>query len=413
MKRLLVTIAVVGLVWTPWFHADAEGAATPDPPTLPTAAAPRAPSPPLDPEALAFGGAPEAGWDLFRAKGCVNCHAVWGQGGDVGPDLGRVRAGDFNTSAGQLAGTMWNHVPRMWEKMEEQNISISDITAEEMSHLFAFMLFIRYVDEPGDADEGRRTLQRARCHACHAVAGEGGSVGPDLESWARFVNPIVWAQKMWNHADDMAEQMQARGIAWPRFESRDLINIIAYVRSRGRAEAKEYLEPGSPARGRDLYQARGCAGCHADGRRGPDLDAARLPDTLAGIAARMWNHAPVMRRAMRGMAPSQRSLAAQEMADIIAYLLTRRYFLGKGDRDHGAQIYAAKGCVACHRIADIGGAVGPELTEARGKVSPVFMAYVMWRWGPQMMAEMTRMGLPWPNFSGEEMADLIAFLDRE
>jgi hypothetical protein len=40
------------------------------------------------------------------------------------------------------------------------------------------------------------------------------------------------------------------------------------------------------------------------------------------------------------------------------------------------------------------------------------MAYVMWRWGPTMTAEMTRQGLPWPSFSDDEMTDLIAFFDQ-
>lgn len=371
--------------------------------------------PPEDPELLAFGGDPEKGWDLFRSKKCVNCHGVWGQGADVGPDLGRVRAGNFNITAGQLAGTMWNHVPRMWEKMEEQDIRITDITAQEMSHLFAFMLFIRYVDEPGDPEQGERILRHHRCPSCHRLGDEGGSVGPDLERWARFVNPIVWAQKMWDHAEEMEAEMANMGIGWPRFGSQDLVNIIAYIRSRGRGEGKEYLEPGSPSRGKDLYTSRGCATCHTFGKQGraPDLDRVDLPNTLAGIASRMWNHAPAMQRAMRRINSDATSLEAQEMADIIAYLLTRRYFLGKGDAIAGGKVFAAKGCVTCHQLDEVGGRVGPELTEIRGRASPVFMAYVMWRWGPKMMAEMTRRGLPWPSFNDTEMADLIAFLDRK
>ena len=65
-----------------------------------------------------FSGDAQVGWDLFREKNCIRCHAVWGQGGEVGPDLGRTRTAG-HVSAGQLAGMMWNHVPRMWEKMEE------------------------------------------------------------------------------------------------------------------------------------------------------------------------------------------------------------------------------------------------------------------------------------------------------
>jgi cytochrome c2 len=284
-----------------------------------------------------------------------------------------------------------------------------------MSHLFAFLLFIRYVDEPGNAEQGERVLHRYRCDSCHAIGGQGGAVGPDLERWARFVNPIVWAQKMWDHAEEMEAQMASMGIGWPEFEPRDLVNIIAYIRSRGIGESKEYIEPGSPSRGKEIFGARGCETCHKiGGDRGGtiDLNEADLPETLAGIASRMWNHAPAMQRAMRRKSSPATSIEAQEMADVIAYVLTRRYYAGEGDPKRGAQVFEAKGCSTCHALGEGGGGVGPDLSSVRGNASPVFMAYVMWRWGPTMTAEMTRQGLPWPSFSDDEMTDLIAFFDQ-
>src|SRR5512143_68886 len=174
-------------------------------------------------------GDAETGWELFREKNCMRCHAVWGEGGDVGPDLGRTRTVGHLT-AGQLAAMMWNHVPRMWEKMEEGGIHLTPISPEEMSHLFAFLLFIRYADEPGDPAEGKGLLSKHKCDTCHAIDARGGTVGPDLAKWARFVNPVVWAQKMWKHALEMKERMIAMGIAWPQFNGQDLNNIVAYIR---------------------------------------------------------------------------------------------------------------------------------------------------------------------------------------
>ena len=80
----------------------------------------------LEAKTTLFTGDAEHGWRLFREKGCIRCHAVWGEGGDIGPDLGRTHTlGHIN--AGQLAGIMWNHVPRMWEKMEEGGIRLTPI----------------------------------------------------------------------------------------------------------------------------------------------------------------------------------------------------------------------------------------------------------------------------------------------
>ncbi len=360
-------------------------------------------------------GEAERGWSLFRDKGCVSCHAVWGQGGVSGPDLGRTRTLK-HTTAGQLAGVMWNHVPRMWERMEEGGMELTPISPEEMSHLFALLLFIRYADEPGDADSGKKVLNEHQCTQCHSVDEPGETVGPDLVEWARYVNPVVWAQKMWTHADAMKAAMDEAGIAWPEFRDSDLNDVVAYVRSRAASGEKEYLEPGSISRGKQVFEVRGCASCHTadDGEEGaPDLERIELPDTLSGIAARLWNHAPRMLEEIRRTGAPAQELQAQEMADVITFLIARRYFFAEGDAEAGGKVFLEKQCVRCHAIGESGGDVGPGFDAIAGNASPVLMAHAMWRFGQEMLGEMAKVGVPWPRFEGNEMADLIAFLNRE
>ena len=365
-----------------------------------------------------FTGDAEHGWSLFREKRCIRCHAVWGEGGDIGPDLGRTRTlGHIN--AGQLAGVMWNHVPRMWEKMDEGGIRLTPIAPKEMSDLFALLLFIRYADEPGDQAEGKRVLAKQGCDRCHSIDEKGGTVGPDLAKWARFVNPVVWAQKMWTHAPKMKDTMAAMGMAWPEFSGNDLINIVAYIRSRAVGEIKEYLEPGSIERGQRLFQERGCGSCHTLGENGgigPDLQAIHLPDTLSGIASQMWNHAPEMLQEVRKRGDDRnavKDLEPQEMADVITFVLARRYFFADGDAKEGSKIFFSKQCVACHGINEWGGHVGPRLDPIAGNASAILMAHAMWRYGPEMLTQMAERGIPWPHFEGSEMNDLMAFLNEE
>ena len=89
------------------------------------------------------------GWKVFTLKKCSACHSIWGEGGKGGPDLGTLP--ESYVSQSQLAALMWNHWPEMWGKMAAKKIPVQKIEKKEMADLFAFLYFIRYMDEPGDS----------------------------------------------------------------------------------------------------------------------------------------------------------------------------------------------------------------------------------------------------------------------
>src|SRR5919108_4861157 len=74
------------------------------------------------------GQEPVAGSRVFGAKGCVKCHAVNGLGGKVGPDLARVAQ---PRSFYDLAASLWNHAPRMADRMRELGIARPRLDAHE------------------------------------------------------------------------------------------------------------------------------------------------------------------------------------------------------------------------------------------------------------------------------------------
>ena len=47
----------------------------------------------------------------------------------------------------------------------------------------------------------------------------------------------------------------------------------------------------------------------------------------------------------------------------------------------------------------------------RGQFSAHQMASALWQHGPQMLAEMEKRAIRWPEFTGRQMADLIAALN--
>ena len=78
---------------------------------------------------------PLAGSRVFGTKGCVKCHAVNGVGGKVAPDLGRIpRPRSFY----ELAAEMWNHLPKMGERMRELGIVRPQLDPRETGDLIAF-----------------------------------------------------------------------------------------------------------------------------------------------------------------------------------------------------------------------------------------------------------------------------------
>ena len=85
-------------------------------------------------------GNPREGGQVFMTKGCVKCHAVRGEGGKEGEDLGK-RAILFYKSLTQIASTMWNKGPTVLAKMAQTQTGLPKFTPKEMANLLAYLLF--------------------------------------------------------------------------------------------------------------------------------------------------------------------------------------------------------------------------------------------------------------------------------
>lgn len=355
-------------------------------------------------------GDPKAGMQIFFDKGCARCHAILGEGGRSAPDLGRAPAGHL--SAAEIVAAMWNHAPAMWQKMRLENVAPPKFTPAEMTNLFAFIYSVRSLDEPGDAERGRKLLADKKCLECHAIAGQGARTGPDLRTWASYRNPVNWIQAMWNHGGAMQSMMAQRGLSWPQFEGNDMADLIACIRTlAANPKARAQLRHADADGGRRVFLAKRCDSCHsirgAGAHRGPDLGTRALPRTLGQFAGMMWNHAPAMWNSMKQLGVTRPQFSNQEMADLIAYLFTERYFEASGNAERGRRMFDEKGCNTCHR-----GGAAPDLARWRGATSPIPIAAALWNHGPLMLASMQQRQLPWPRFRAGEMVDLMDFLNR-
>jgi cytochrome c len=342
------------------------------------------------------------GWKVFYQKGCIRCHSIWGEGGKGGPDLGTLP--QAYVSQAQLAALMWNHGPEMWGRMVARKIPFEKIEKKEMADLFAFLYFIRYMDEPGDLRKGKAIVDSA-CSKCHTTK-EGTK--SDLSRWGIYTNPILWGQMMWNHSSQMEKEIKQKGFSRFEFKGKEMVDLIAYIRSLGPGAEKVYLSPGDPKSGERLFDEKGCTRCHAPHREYDLLRKKQFPRTLAQLAGVMWNHSEEMRKGMEKKGIPFPHLSSQEMADLVAYLFAARYFDQPGNVEKGKGVFIKKQCTLCHKK----GAKEGDLSQLKGEISPIFMAQAMWNHGPKMLEKMTEAKVSWQKIDGKEIVDLMEYLNR-
>lgn len=179
-------------------------------------------------ETYVLWGDPQKGRQAYAQHGCPACHAIQGVGGTAGPDLGRppIR----HETVTQIAGIMWNHAPEMRRMAQARGLPLEAFTGTEMLDLLTYLYSLHFLDQPGNTRRGERLFKTKGCAACHAPSGDRPSIGPPLAGLRAFASPILWAEVMWNHGVRMEAKMKELGLAWPKFEDNEMVDLITYVR---------------------------------------------------------------------------------------------------------------------------------------------------------------------------------------
>ncbi len=367
---------------------------------------------PASAELAALGTSHWEGRRIFRQKGCAECHSVFGNDGKGGPDLGRER---FYGTYLELAARMWNHFPKMYERMRDTGVSFPEINPKEMEQLVTYISFLRYIGEPGKEHRGRKLLSES-CMKCHKFGGSGGDIGPDFTANNEYMSSVQLLETMWNHGPDMMGVFEEHDIKRPIFKGSDMEDILTAIRSYV-TTAKippEAYAMGDPASGETLYHAKGCDQCHSyrgvGGTLGPDFADMRLDRSATQIAGEMWNHGPQMWKIMQREGISVPAFKKGEMADIVAYLYALKLADEPGNPERGRRIIDDKKCLSCHSLQGRGGSVSEDLASLGAVGSPLEMIAAMWNHAPAMREKQREKKLKWPELKARDMADLYAFL---
>ena len=228
----------------------------------------------------------------------------------------------------------------------------------------------------GDAERGAALFQSKNCVTCHSVNGLGAKSAPDLgKRGAEEFSPASLAAMLWNHAPRMWGAL-ARSSTQIELSAQDGADLFAYF------YAARYMDPaGDAGRGKRLFAAKRCAGCHAlDGTDAEGMKSGLRWESLADpieFSRLMWNHAPLMREAMAKKNLTPPTLTSAEMNDILVYLRSQpqarenKPVFQPASAETGAMLFQAKGCADCHK-----GALSLDKRASFGSVSEV--AAAMW-----------------------------------
>jgi mono/diheme cytochrome c family protein len=358
-------------------------------------------------ETVQLEGNPFRGRELLSEKLCTQCHAVWGHGGAVGPEMTSAVAGK---SWMDLVGDFWNHTPRMIEAVTDRGYSWPTLDRGEMADLLSYLYYMRLFDEPGDATRGALVYSRSACGNCHGLGEEAGPRAVSLDRFAAYPSPLMLAQAMWNAGPAMRRDQIALGVEIPKFQQTEMADIQAHIRRNGKrsGRAVELLAVPDPKKGAEVFAAKGCGVCHQKrGGEGPDLHAMAPGRTVAEISGILWNHGYAMshRMAARGI-PFPR-FQGSEMADLIAYLYFLTFTVEEGDRTRGQALFEQSRCADCHQAK---GGKAVELASSKAAEDAVALATAMWNHAPEMHRLMGEQAVAWPTMERGEMRNLAAYL---
>ncbi len=184
------------------------------------------------------------------------------------------------------------------------------------------------------------------------------------------------------------------------------------------ADAQQYVLWGDARKGQRVFVEKGCGSCHAIRGMGPTVapDLGRIPArhfTMTQMAGIMWNHAPAMKQMAREKGIAWKAFKGSEMRDLIAFLYAASLLDEPGDPRRGERLFVEKGCATCHSVRGKGGTIGPDLSKWKRYGSPILWGELMWGHALGMEEKVREFGLRWPRFEGNEMVDLIAYIQQE
>jgi cytochrome c2 len=184
--------------------------------------------------------------------------------------------------------------------------------------------------------------------------------------------------------------------------------------------------PAAPAieadsrRGAELLRTQGCANCHTidssssrTRSSAPDLTRRTAREySAAGMASRIWNHAPGMWSAMKDSELAIPKLSPGDSADLLAFFYAARYFENPGDAGRGKHLFDAKHCSSCHTMSGQSTTDAKPVAEWQSLADPIQLVQRMWVHSTGMRDALAQKHLKWPSITGQDLTDILVYVQN-
>jgi len=202
----------------------------------------------------------------------------------------------------------------------------------------------------------------------------------------------------------MWSAMSASGVRAGDVNAQAAADLFAYFYSN-----RFFEKPGDAARGKRVFEMRGCAKCHGLTQELlPGIQPVSRWQTLNhpfALSEAMWNHMQPMLAAAGSKRVVWPELSAQDLSDLLVYLRNLPTSRASAPSfeitlgENGRALFRDKGCVNCHgsEAALAGRLRGRTMTE---------IAAEMWDHGPRMAA----LDAPPAVFQPGEMRELLSYV---
>lgn len=351
------------------------------------------------------------GRKVFEAKNCNQCHSIFERERKIGPKLKSSR---FYGSFLDIFSLLWNHAPAMAVHMRREVLERPTFSTTELNELVSFLYMLPYLGEPGDARHGEALLESKSCFKCHSLGKKGRRDGTPLDPLAVYQSPVVLLQRMWNHGPEMIGRMTTTGTSIPIFSGNEMADIFAALTKETRDKSKKvFLGVGNADEGEKLFTGKGCIKCHSifgkGGKQGPDLGKTVSQSNVTKLTTQIWNHVGRMRQLYHQEKLQWPYFSETEMNDMIVFLYSLNYLDKPGDAANGEKIFTRKKCIGCHFKSEED---KRKLLGAVRTINTTRFGAELWNHTSAMEAAMVTQGVPWPEMTGAQFRDVLAFLQK-